>query len=1005
MAEQRSPMKEFRLLDKKRAAEGLTPAEEARHAQLKELVGPELGAGAPRGGFDVDAAAAMLRDSLQPAGARNRPPPAPEPPAPLAPAAGLASTLEAELFGPGDDAGPEPDPFLGAALTEPFDPAAQPADEDASAAALFDAPEDDAAYAASAAVEGEAAWAPGEEAAQARDAGVAPYDASQPYDPGAAPYDPNQPYDPSAPPYDASQPYDPNAPPYDASQPYDPNAPPYDPNQPYDPNAPPYDPNQPYDPAAAPYDPNQPYDPAAAPYDPSQPYDPNAPPYDASQPYDPGAPPYDPSQPYDPGAAPYDPNQPYDPNAPVSAAEPYDPDAALQGEPAAWAGPEPFEPTSPDAAGPGGAPWDPGTLVDAAEPPEAGAADSPAFAEPVFGTEPWEATDAPGDGDPFAATQELFAPSTDAAVSPDPAPSFVSEAESLPPAGWDAEPEPAATAPVQPSALGEYDETGAVPAPADDAGLESMLPFDPAAAAALAPGDVPEGFAAETGEYDDTAAFERTFPEVAPPDLPNDGTGFQAAQAMAPEHPAPFGEEALDDPFELASGGSFDASAAAAAPDWAGAPPEPPWAQGEPGPTSADAPLAVEPLEVEAPAAQAAEVEAPEASDELEGLDASAAAAFTEETTEPSIPEVSAGLAVPETAAELASSPEAGLAETPGDASPPEQAAATDLEDFAIDVDVDIDVDAPADAAEPSRSAGAVEAPVDPADLAGSAALSAELPELPADPDADPSADLAPELPAALPGPEPVLDFSRPDFSEGDEGGGDPYPAPSAPPASAPPPSQPPARAASALPHLELEDAASPPEDIPTIEGEEILEEVADGAGAPPQPLDFAPPGEALDAPQPPPPAPAPPSLPPSAAIAPKVDPAPEPPPAISCHLPGVHRVVVHTVEGQVRRGLLEEPDLGAPNLALAPQPGAAAEDVPTDKVKAIFFMLAPGEQAPAATGKKVRVTFKDGRQVAGFSPDYAEDGPGFFMVPGDTRTNTGRIWVYRAAARAISVS
>jgi len=106
-----------------------------------------------------------------------------------------------------------------------------------------------------------------------------------------------------------------------------------------------------------------------------------------------------------------------------------------------------------------------------------------------------------------------------------------------------------------------------------------------------------------------------------------------------------------------------------------------------------------------------------------------------------------------------------------------------------------------------------------------------------------------------------------------------------------------------------------------------------------------------------------------------------------------------------VRRGVLDAPDLAAAALALAAQPGAPSEDLATDRVKAIFFMLAPGEAAPAAEGKKVRVTFKDGRQVAGFSPDYDESGPGFFMVPGDTRTNTGRIWVYRAAARAISVT
>ena len=101
-----------------------------------------------------------------------------------------------------------------------------------------------------------------------------------------------------------------------------------------------------------------------------------------------------------------------------------------------------------------------------------------------------------------------------------------------------------------------------------------------------------------------------------------------------------------------------------------------------------------------------------------------------------------------------------------------------------------------------------------------------------------------------------------------------------------------------------------------------------------------------------------------------------------------------------MKRGVVEDLDLAAPALALIPAPGAAAETIATEKVKAIFFMLAPGESAPAAEGKKVRVTFRDGRQVAGYSPDYREDGPGFFMIPGDTRTNTGRIWVYRSAVK-----
>ena len=41
MPDPRSVMKEFRSLDAKRAAGGLTAAEEARWAQLRDLVGPE----------------------------------------------------------------------------------------------------------------------------------------------------------------------------------------------------------------------------------------------------------------------------------------------------------------------------------------------------------------------------------------------------------------------------------------------------------------------------------------------------------------------------------------------------------------------------------------------------------------------------------------------------------------------------------------------------------------------------------------------------------------------------------------------------------------------------------------------------------------------------------------------------------------------------------------------------------------------------------------------------
>jgi DNA/RNA-binding domain of Phe-tRNA-synthetase-like protein len=66
--------------------------------------------------------------------------------------------------------------------------------------------------------------------------------------------------------------------------------------------------------------------------------------------------------------------------------------------------------------------------------------------------------------------------------------------------------------------------------------------------------------------------------------------------------------------------------------------------------------------------------------------------------------------------------------------------------------------------------------------------------------------------------------------------------------------------------------------------------------------------------------------------------------------------------------------------------------------------MLAPGEPPPPAEGTRVRVVFSDGRQVAGLSPDFSPTAPGFFVIPVDVRSNTGRVWVFRDAVRQVSV-
>jgi small nuclear ribonucleoprotein (snRNP)-like protein len=117
----------------------------------------------------------------------------------------------------------------------------------------------------------------------------------------------------------------------------------------------------------------------------------------------------------------------------------------------------------------------------------------------------------------------------------------------------------------------------------------------------------------------------------------------------------------------------------------------------------------------------------------------------------------------------------------------------------------------------------------------------------------------------------------------------------------------------------------------------------------------------------------------------------------------GEHRVAIQTRGGRTRRGTVTNVDLGAPQFPLLPQGGQAAEVVPHSDVKVIFFMLAANEAAPAPSGRKVRVTFSDGRMIEGHR-DGADLRQGFFLIPLDAqKTNTKRIYVAKDAVASIA--
>ena len=124
--------------------------------------------------------------------------------------------------------------------------------------------------------------------------------------------------------------------------------------------------------------------------------------------------------------------------------------------------------------------------------------------------------------------------------------------------------------------------------------------------------------------------------------------------------------------------------------------------------------------------------------------------------------------------------------------------------------------------------------------------------------------------------------------------------------------------------------------------------------------------------------------------------------PLESAWVEGEHRVIVHTVEGQVKRGTLRDADLLDEQISMEGQAGFAPEAIATSRIKAVFFMLPAGSRPQIPEGQKLRITFNDGRQVAGFSSGYSRTAPGFFLVPAENRTNTARIFIYRSSVQSV---
>ena len=128
------------------------------------------------------------------------------------------------------------------------------------------------------------------------------------------------------------------------------------------------------------------------------------------------------------------------------------------------------------------------------------------------------------------------------------------------------------------------------------------------------------------------------------------------------------------------------------------------------------------------------------------------------------------------------------------------------------------------------------------------------------------------------------------------------------------------------------------------------------------------------------------------------------------------NKVVVHTREGRIIKGLTQDFDLRQGVLYVLPgEGGGIPVRCALEEIKGVFFVkdyVGNREYDPPSgfgsgpdRGRRCIVTFQDGEIIFGTTPDYEDLHQGFTLYPSDPDDNNVRIFVSRAAVRAIEFS
>ena len=122
--------------------------------------------------------------------------------------------------------------------------------------------------------------------------------------------------------------------------------------------------------------------------------------------------------------------------------------------------------------------------------------------------------------------------------------------------------------------------------------------------------------------------------------------------------------------------------------------------------------------------------------------------------------------------------------------------------------------------------------------------------------------------------------------------------------------------------------------------------------------------------------------------------------------------VVAHFNDDQRLKGYSEDFFPNKPTLHITEEGSGEVIAVDISGLKALFFVKSLAgnrdydvdkEAERSGLGRRIKVRFKDGETLCGYTSGYSADRAAFFVFPGDPKGNNDRVFVVTAATEEIN--